>query len=292
MGDRQIDQRSDIYSLGVMIFEMLTGRQPYQADTPMRLLLKHVTEPVPQIDLSELARLGLPPELNAILARALAKKPEARYTTATQLVLPLQRLSGTPLAGGPGPLVSAARPAWRRLEGSPKAAIDVESTTLAQPAEPMATRPARARPWRRVLLNGAGAVGAIALLALGVWIGQSVVAPTSTPTARASVTVTTNAAVLIVTLSRTPPASTATPSSSATATFTLPPPSVTVSPTVTATDTATRTVLPPTATRRPLPSPTPVPPTAASTSTSTEPPPPTAEPPRSTDTPPPTPIEP
>lgn len=45
----QVDNRSDLYSLGVVVFEMLTGKQPYQADTPMQVVFKHVSAPIPPI---------------------------------------------------------------------------------------------------------------------------------------------------------------------------------------------------------------------------------------------------
>ena len=45
----KIDLRSDVYGLGVIVFQMLTGQQPYNADTPMGVVVKHITEPVPDI---------------------------------------------------------------------------------------------------------------------------------------------------------------------------------------------------------------------------------------------------
>ena len=70
---------ADIYSLGVVVFEMLSGRQPYTAETPMQVLVKHMAEPVPPLSA---AVAGLPPALDAVLARALAKSVELRYPTA------------------------------------------------------------------------------------------------------------------------------------------------------------------------------------------------------------------
>ncbi|MCP5096175.1 MAG: serine/threonine protein kinase, partial [Chloroflexi bacterium] len=47
-GDKELDGRSDIYALGIILFQMLTGNTPYEADTPARMMMKHVMEPVPQ----------------------------------------------------------------------------------------------------------------------------------------------------------------------------------------------------------------------------------------------------
>jgi len=75
-----IDGRNDIYALGVVVYEMITGQQPFQAETPVQLLLKHLTEPPPYIrDFNH----DVPPALDIVLQRALAKDPDERYQTAT-----------------------------------------------------------------------------------------------------------------------------------------------------------------------------------------------------------------
>ncbi len=48
-GERNSDGRSDLYALGTIVFQMLTGKFPYEADTPMGIAVKHITEPVPHI---------------------------------------------------------------------------------------------------------------------------------------------------------------------------------------------------------------------------------------------------
>lgn len=81
-GVDEIDGRSDIYSLGILIFEMLTGRQPYEADTPMAVALKHITEPPPRI---EAVMPGLPPGLGPLITQAMAKEPDDRFLDTLEL---------------------------------------------------------------------------------------------------------------------------------------------------------------------------------------------------------------
>jgi serine/threonine-protein kinase len=78
----KMDKRSDVYSLGAVIFEMLTGEKPYSAGTPMGVALKHITQPVPKI-LRVLA--SLPNEVDTLIKTAMAKKKEDRYASAIEL---------------------------------------------------------------------------------------------------------------------------------------------------------------------------------------------------------------
>jgi hypothetical protein len=83
-----VDNRTDIYGLGVIIFQMLSGHQPYEATTPMGVAVKHITDPIPEI---LKVNPSLPSETDIIIKTAMAKDPSLRYQTATQLAEALTR---------------------------------------------------------------------------------------------------------------------------------------------------------------------------------------------------------
>jgi serine/threonine protein kinase len=78
----KIDARTDLYALGVMLYEMLTGKPPYQGDTPFALLMGHINGSPPPLHQH---REGLPLALDAVIAKALAKAPDQRYQSAYDL---------------------------------------------------------------------------------------------------------------------------------------------------------------------------------------------------------------
>jgi len=152
--------KSDLYSLGVVLYEALTGELPYTADNPIAVSMKHVNEPlVPPREIDP----TIPEGMNALVARLMAKDPEDRYASADELADDLWRISR-----GRKPAAVPAAAAPTRTQRAP--VVPSSRTTGARPA------PARRRrgiPWLLIVV-------AAILLFLGTYGILKDVMPTGT----------------------------------------------------------------------------------------------------------------
>ncbi|HET9096012.1 MAG TPA: Stk1 family PASTA domain-containing Ser/Thr kinase [Candidatus Baltobacteraceae bacterium] len=89
----ELHETSDLYSVGVVLYQMLTGSLPYTGDSPVTVALKHVSDPVPVIDPDQ---IGVSPALAAIVNRLLQKKPEHRFQSASEVASALREARERP----------------------------------------------------------------------------------------------------------------------------------------------------------------------------------------------------
>lgn len=104
-GERDIDGRADLYSLGCVLYEMLSGDAPYLASTPKAMLAKKLSEPVPRISV---VRETVPAGLEAALVKALAPIPADRYRTVEEFGAALERAAA--------PVPAPVKPRWGRAK--------------------------------------------------------------------------------------------------------------------------------------------------------------------------------
>ena len=158
----EVDGRSDIYSLGVILFEMLSGQTPFESSTPLGMALKHATEPAPRIlDFNP----NLPPGVEVVIKKVLAKKREQRYRFGTEFANAYMATLAQPLTSEAN-LVRLPPARVRRND---------EAVLLSGPA----TAPKRRFLARFWMLGG---VIVAALIAATIWgYSQFAVPVTSTP---------------------------------------------------------------------------------------------------------------
>ena len=173
------DPRSDLFAVGVMLYEALSGRKPFAGDTTPTVLYKIVNEPPEPIETEKLA--GISPTIRAVLERALCKNPDERYQTAEDLAKALRAAKDPTFMG-------QVEQATTQLQASaPTAAAPVAIPTSAitlQPAPPALAPAARAQSSSKG--GGKGLwLGLAALLLVGVggtswWLlkGRGTNAPT------------------------------------------------------------------------------------------------------------------
>jgi len=153
---RPADQKSDLYALGIVIYQMLLGQVPFRGETSAATLMAHIHQPVPRPSTLDPT---IEPRVEALLLRALAKNPDDRYQSASEMVQSLALVSGQRIEAHVGDATQATvvQPSGPTRE-----------TGISQP-EPTPTRT------RRWLIVGAGMAAVVATLlavAGGIWFAQ------------------------------------------------------------------------------------------------------------------------
>ena len=211
---KSVDTRTDIWSLGSILYELLTRDPPFNADSPLALLAAVVSDPLP--DIRE-KRPDVPPELAAVIAKCLEKKPDDRYQTVAELADALapfaprsqpsvSRISGMLRSGSLRPVSSDRSPSSQRTLQSPGAGnpitgdqpTEVDRVRVVTPAPAARSEKSTRTDWeaspadvsrsrRRVAVVLAGLVAVVAASVI-VWqrAPEAAMEPALEPTARAS----------------------------------------------------------------------------------------------------------
>ena len=213
---KAMDGRSDLYSLGVMLFEMATGRRPFESETAYSIAVMQVTTPPPQ-------PRSINPQISAavehVILKALRKNPDERYPTAVALMEALQlaidrpgsvfdtepSMRATPAPSAPVSLPPSPPVMYPQAPSGPRSAVPAYS-------EPLQSRISRRRknsPWVSVLIGGSLGCGLVSIIAIIVIFAASFLLPPADITATVP-TATTQAALILTQGTGTPPAATPT----------------------------------------------------------------------------------
>ena len=179
----QLDGRSDVYSLGVMLFELVTGRRPFESDTPYSLAVMHVTMPPP---LPRQFEPGISAALEEAIMRALSKTRDARFGSAGELAEALREALEDHSIGGEGKTVLEVNTAIESTPGEfagsstttpGKIAVAVppsiasatsDTSPAASPPVHLERRPERRRRNILLLVTAGGALGCVLLVGMAI----------------------------------------------------------------------------------------------------------------------------
>ena len=140
--ERDVDERSDIYSLGCVLYEMLAGEPPFTGPTAQAVLARKLLEPLPRL---RVIRPDVPQSVDDVVTRALARVPADRYATAAAFATALERAADAPsTVGGPRSVGRTHRAVPRWIVGAGVAAVLVVATLVAVRSYQRRTREAAA----------------------------------------------------------------------------------------------------------------------------------------------------
>ena len=154
-----VDHRADIYSLGCSLYRLVTGKAIYQRETPVSMALAHRDAPIPSLSS---ARADVPPELDAIFQKMVAKSPEDRYPSMTEVVEALEGLGLTPSR----PPTPSSRIFDAVLPVQPFAEDDAKLDVPVTPTRSYPGAHGAARRWKKLVGVGATFLGL--LIVMGV----------------------------------------------------------------------------------------------------------------------------
>jgi serine/threonine-protein kinase len=185
-GDKSIDHRADVYALGVILYEALTGQKPHPGDTYNEIMYHILTKEPAQVDA---LRPGLPAGLGAVVHRAMASNPEDRFGSVVDLASALAPFAGRAVTPIRSQIVLAVAsgaetmPAARTGVAAPATSVP-RASTLASTTESVPGQAAATASRRNLKPVVAAAVGAAALLALAAglamwrpWAGRAAERP-------------------------------------------------------------------------------------------------------------------